>query len=397
MAGGFIGQCGINAPDAPTIGTPTGGNAAICVPFTAPSCTGGGAITGYVATAFDSSGNSIGASGSSSPVQITGLTNGTSYNVSINAKNAYGVSRSALYGSAVTPVASGQEEYTSAGTYCWVVPCGASSVSVVTVGGGGGSGATSSGGYQGGAGGGGGLAYKNNISVSFGQTYNVIVGGGGNVAIGCAGESYFKLSTNCTKLVAADGGSQGVNSNSSSEGGAGGSGTVGDVTRTGGAGGNYGTPYSGGGVGAGGGAAGYSGNGGNGGYINYSSVNVSGASGSGGGGGGGGAWLYASGLGGGGVGLRGEGSNGAGGANSTSCCAVGRGGGGSGGSQGGTYTSGTGSTRYAGNGGSYGGAGGGHSSGFNVGTNNGKGANGGVRIIWPGCARQYPSTRTANE
>ena len=85
MSGGFIGQCGINAPDAPTIGTPTAGDTVICVPFTAPSCTGGGAVTGYVATAFDSSGNSIGASGSSSPVQITGLTNCTAYTLNISA------------------------------------------------------------------------------------------------------------------------------------------------------------------------------------------------------------------------------------------------------------------------------------------------------------------------
>jgi hypothetical protein len=27
----------------------------------------------------------------------------------------------------------------------------------------------------------------------------------------------------------------------------------------------------------------------------------------------------------------------------------------------------------------------------------GYGNNGGVRIIWPGCARQFPSTRTTNE
>ena len=158
MSGGFIGQCGINAPDAPTVGTPTGGNAVICVPFTAPTCTGGGAITGYVATAYDSSGNSIGATGSSSPVQITGLTNGTAYNVTISAKNAYGTSRSALYGSTVTPVNVGQDAYTTAGTYCYVVPCGVSSISVVAVGGGGAAGGSAGGAiysYGGGGGGGG--------------------------------------------------------------------------------------------------------------------------------------------------------------------------------------------------------------------------------------------------
>jgi hypothetical protein len=43
-------------------------------------------------------------------------------------------------------------------------------------------------------------------------------------------------------------------------------------------------------------------------------------------------------------------------------------------------------------GGAYGGGGGGSSI-----TSGAYGAIGAVRIIWPGCARSFPSTRTANE
>ena len=52
---------------------------------------GGGAISSYTATAI-ASGVSTGATSSSSPVTITGLTNGTSYSVTGLANNAFGAS-----------------------------------------------------------------------------------------------------------------------------------------------------------------------------------------------------------------------------------------------------------------------------------------------------------------
>ena len=62
------------------------------------------------------------------------------------------------------------------GTFSWTAPAGVTSVSVVAIGGGGGGG----GGYHGaGGGGGGGLAYTNNIPVTSGQAYTVVVGAGG--------------------------------------------------------------------------------------------------------------------------------------------------------------------------------------------------------------------------
>ena len=68
----------------------------------------------------------------------------------------------------------GQQEYTTAGTYTWVCPAGVTSVSVVCIGGGG------TGGAYGGSGGS--LAYKNNITVSPGTSYTIIVGATNAVA-----------------------------------------------------------------------------------------------------------------------------------------------------------------------------------------------------------------------
>ncbi len=61
------------APDAPTIGTATSGNASASVTFTAPNFNNGAVITGYTVT---SSPGGITASGASSPITVTGLTNG---------------------------------------------------------------------------------------------------------------------------------------------------------------------------------------------------------------------------------------------------------------------------------------------------------------------------------
>jgi hypothetical protein len=65
----------------------------------------------------------------------------------------------------------GQTAYTTPGTYSWVAPAGVTSVSVVAVGGGGASENPPTTG-----GGGGGLRYRNNISVTPGASYTVVVG-----------------------------------------------------------------------------------------------------------------------------------------------------------------------------------------------------------------------------
>jgi len=76
-----------------------------------------------------------------------------------------------------------QQEFTTAGTFSWVVPDNVRFISVVAVGGGGGGAGgwvlVGDPGYYGGpAGGGGATAYVNNILVYAGETLTVVVGAG---------------------------------------------------------------------------------------------------------------------------------------------------------------------------------------------------------------------------
>jgi len=76
------------APGAPTSVSATSGNQSATVSFTAPVFTGIPAgITGYLAT---SSPGGFTATGSSSPLTVTGLTNGTPYTISVQATNTIG-------------------------------------------------------------------------------------------------------------------------------------------------------------------------------------------------------------------------------------------------------------------------------------------------------------------
>tara|TARA_R110000772_G_scaffold72895_1_gene158850 strand:+ start:293 stop:1519 length:1227 start_codon:yes stop_codon:yes gene_type:complete len=97
--GGFIGQDGLNAPDPATGVTGTAGDASVSVAFTAPSDVGASAITGYRAQ----SNNGIGVSGSSSPINVTGLTNGTSYTFNVWAINPFGYSSPSDASGSVSP------------------------------------------------------------------------------------------------------------------------------------------------------------------------------------------------------------------------------------------------------------------------------------------------------
>jgi len=87
-------------PNAPTIGTATGGNATASVTFTAPADVGGGAITGYIVVSTPSS---ISGTGTSSPITVSGLTNGTAYTFKVFATNAYGPSPLSAASNSVTP------------------------------------------------------------------------------------------------------------------------------------------------------------------------------------------------------------------------------------------------------------------------------------------------------
>jgi uncharacterized membrane protein len=76
-------------PDAPTIGTATGGSGSASVTFTAPANVGGGAITGYSVV---STPDGVIGTGASSPITVSGLAASTAYTFKVFATNAYGPS-----------------------------------------------------------------------------------------------------------------------------------------------------------------------------------------------------------------------------------------------------------------------------------------------------------------
>lgn len=95
-----IGYDPLKVPDAPTIGTATAGDTQASVAFTAPSNVGGSAISSYTAVSTPSG---ISASGASSPITVTGLTNGTAYTFAVWALNTYGPSAYSAASGSVTP------------------------------------------------------------------------------------------------------------------------------------------------------------------------------------------------------------------------------------------------------------------------------------------------------
>jgi len=107
--GGFVGQDGLDAPDIPTGVTASAGISSVSVAFTAPTDTGTSAITGFVAqvstddTAYSAGSNT----GTSSPIAVSSLTNGTAVTVKVWAINAYGTSAPSAASSSVTPSTSG--------------------------------------------------------------------------------------------------------------------------------------------------------------------------------------------------------------------------------------------------------------------------------------------------
>ena len=90
-------------PDAPTGVTASAGDAQASVSFTAPANVGGSAISAYYAV---SNPGQITASGASSPVTVTGLTNGTAYTFQVWALNTFGPGAFSAASGSVTPAAA---------------------------------------------------------------------------------------------------------------------------------------------------------------------------------------------------------------------------------------------------------------------------------------------------
>ena len=89
-------------PGPPTAVVATAVNASASVAFVAPANNVGIAITGYTVT---SSPGGISATGATSPINVTGLTNGTPYTFTVVATNAIGNSVASSASTAVNPVA----------------------------------------------------------------------------------------------------------------------------------------------------------------------------------------------------------------------------------------------------------------------------------------------------
>ncbi|MBS1790823.1 MAG: putative Ig domain-containing protein [Acidobacteria bacterium] len=89
-------------PGAPTDVTATAGNAQATVSFCPPASNGGSLIYAYTVT---SSPGGITASGLSSPITVTGLTNGTAYTFTVKATNFVGTGPASTPSNSVTPMA----------------------------------------------------------------------------------------------------------------------------------------------------------------------------------------------------------------------------------------------------------------------------------------------------
>ena len=220
-------------PGAPTIGTPTAGNGSVSLTFTAPGSNGGSAITNYEYSTNGTTYTALSPAQTTSPLSITGLTNGVSYTVSIKAINAAGssVASSAsssfipdipftvTSGTASTSIANGRTYYRFTTNGSITVGAGGATVEIFAVAGGGGAG-----GNAGGGGGAGGLRTNSSTyatgtqlvsipALTAGATYTVTIGsagsGGAAYLVGTVGGNTTFIGTGVSISATGGGGGKG--------------------------------------------------------------------------------------------------------------------------------------------------------------------------------------------
>lgn len=102
-------------PSAPTVGTATAGDTQATVTFSAPVSTGGAPILagGYTVTANPC--NFTG-TGSSSPITVTGLTNGVAYTFTVTASNSAGTGAASAASNSIIPASPQTITFANPGT-----------------------------------------------------------------------------------------------------------------------------------------------------------------------------------------------------------------------------------------------------------------------------------------
>ncbi len=90
-SGGGTDGTASTAPGSPTITSITAGNTMLTIAFDPPSSNGGATITSYEASCTGGGATFTNSAGSS-PIDVTGLTNGTQYSCSVTATNSVGTS-----------------------------------------------------------------------------------------------------------------------------------------------------------------------------------------------------------------------------------------------------------------------------------------------------------------
>jgi hypothetical protein len=209
------GKTNTSVPGAPTgVSASASSSSAISVSFSAPGCTGHLAIDYYQVVCTSSGSNS--ATGASSPISVTSLSASTSYTFKVRAHNSKGYGcYSSSTGTATTQAPTGSVSFNCPGQYSWTVPAGVTSISVLAISGGTG-GSSGTGSHYGpsydeygrlnycgcafntGQGGQGGQAsWRNNVTVTPGQTLYVKVASVGQQVSYCwmGDSSYVSTST----------------------------------------------------------------------------------------------------------------------------------------------------------------------------------------------------------